>query len=319
MFTNRPLPVALAAIAGLSFLMFWGINESRAIQPKNQKPYRVEKFSIKPPGQLKIRTSGGAIKVKGSQDNRVRVEMYVTKHGKNLNPADTKLKKFDIRITKSGNKITAAAKRKTSSRWKFWKHHNISISFVVYTPQKMNTDLKTSGGHIIASGLTGKQHIRTSGGNLKLHQLKGTIDARTSGGYIDIDNISGELHARTSGGRITAKNTKGLLDVHTSGGSIHLGDIAGTVKASTSGGSIDAQFAQVEHSVQLHTSGGNIHITVPKDIGLNLDLHGSSVRTRLQNFSGDVKHNKIEGTLNGGGPEFTARTSGGNVHISYGK
>jgi DUF4097 and DUF4098 domain-containing protein YvlB len=319
MFTKKSYQFVFIVLAGLSFFMFVGVNSSRAFQSNRQKPYRVKKFSIKSPGQLKVRTAGGAIKVVGSQSSGVQVEMYVTRNGKNLSPADTKLKQFDIRIAKSGNKITAVAKRKKRSSWKFWKHHNISISFVVYTPQEMSTDLKTSGGHIIASGLTGKQHIRTSGGYLKLHHLKGTIHARTSGGHIDIENIAGELHARTSGGRITAKNTSGLLNVHTSGGSIQLADIAGTVKASTSGGSIDAQFAEVSHSIQLHTSGGNIHITVPKNIGLNLDLHGSSVRTQLRNFSGEVKHRKVEGTINGGGPKLTAETSGGNVHISYEK
>ena len=67
----------------------------------------------------------------------------------------------------------------------------------------------------------------------------------------------------------------------------------------------------------LKTSGGNVNITVPKGLGLNLDLHGSRVRTQLENFSGSMKDDDVEGTINGGGPMLSARTSGGSVRVSF--
>jgi DUF4097 and DUF4098 domain-containing protein YvlB len=308
----------IMAAAGFSFFVAIAACSAKASQISHKKPYRTKEFSMNAPGKLRIQTSGGAIKVAGSEGKRVRVDMYVKRNGKNLSPADTKLKQFNIQIKKDGQIIIAVAKRKKSSSWKFWKHHNMSISFVVHTPQKMSADLNTSGGHIIASGLSGTQHIKTSGGYLKLKNLKGTIQARTSGGAINLSNISGKLDARTSGGRINAQKLKGQLHLHTSGGNINLKNVAGSVSATTSGGSIEAGLVQVSHSVQLRTSGGNIHITIPKNMGLNLDLRGSYMQnTRLRNFSGTVKHNEVKGAVNGGGPELSARTSGGTVHISY--
>lgn len=304
---------------GISFvLMLWVISTANAMQNRGDDPYRVEEFSISTPGELEVQTSGGHITVEGSGNSSVRVEMFVSKDGESLSPSDTDLEHFDIAIEQRGNRVQAIAKRENGSWWKFWDdENNISVSFVVYTPHEMITQLKTSGGHIKTAGLTGTQEMKTSGGHLELADLEGTIKARTSGGHIDIANVTGDVEARTSGGHIDAKNTEGNLNVRTSGGHIDLEDIAGTVEASTSGGSISANINKMGEFARLKTSGGNVDITVPRNIGLDLDLRGSRVRTQLENFSGSMEDDDVEGSINGGGPMLSARTSGGTVRVSF--
>lgn len=280
-------------------------------------PYRVEEYTLSGPGNLEVRTSGGHITVKGSESDRVRVEMYVRKNGRDLSPADTDLDDYEIELSKSGNTIKAIAKSDGDRGWKFWNNNSISISFVVYTPREMSTDLKTSGGHIETRELNGNQKISTSGGHLKLDRLRGTVDARTSGGHIEIMDFEGEMQARTSGGHISTANSAGSLKLRTSGGHIDLKRISGTVEASTSGGSISADIQSVGEFVDLKTSGGNITIAVPDGIGLDLDLKGNSVRTELKNFSGEVERDEVKGSINEGGPKISARTSGGSVRISF--
>jgi len=282
------------------------------------EPYRVENFDINIPGKLDVRTSGGHITVEGSSRNGVRVEMYVRKNGRNLLPEDIDLDKWDIDISQSGSSVKAEAKRRDNSGWNiFGKNNNVSISFTVYTPRDMSTDLNTSGGHIKSRGLSGNQQIATSGGHLELADLKGTIEARTSGGHIDIANIEGDIDARTSGGHIDVQNSDGAIRVKTSGGHIDLANVNGTVEAATSGGGISADIVSVGEFVDLRTSGGNVEISVPSNLGLNLNLRGSYVSTNLQNFSGEVERNKVSGKLNGGGAKLSARTSGGTVSLSF--
>jgi DUF4097 and DUF4098 domain-containing protein YvlB len=280
-------------------------------------PYRVEEFSLNGPGNLEVRTSGGHITVSASESNRVRVEMYVRKNGRDLSSSDIDLDDFEIDISRSGNTVRAIAKRDNDRGWKFWNNNNISISFVVYTPREMSTDLKTSGGHIETEGLKGKQNISTSGGHLQLSNLMGTVDARTSGGHIEIRDFEGEMNARTSGGHINVENSNGSINLRTSGGHIDLERISGTVEASTSGGGINAEIDNIGQFVNLRTSGGNVNVSVPGGIGLDLELRGSRVRTELKNFSGKVERDEVEGTINGGGPKISARTSGGTVRISF--
>lgn len=310
------LKVTIAFILSFLIMLFVVFTASAHTLTKDD-PYRVEEFSLSGAGNLQVRTSGGHIAVKASGSNRVRVEMYVRKNGRDLSPSDTDLDEFDIEISQSGNTVKAYAKRDNDRGWKFWNNNNISVSFVIYTPREMSTDLKTSGGHIETRGLRGNQQISTSGGHLELANLMGTVDARTSGGHINIKDFEGEMKARTSGGHIEVQNAEGSINLRTSGGHIDLERISGTVEASTSGGSISADIASVGQFIDLRTSGGNVNISVPAGIGLDLDLKGSRVRTELKNFSGEVERDEVEGSVNGGGPKISARTSGGTVRISF--
>lgn len=312
------MKVALAfGLSFLTMLLMVSTATAKTATTVKDDPYRIEEFTMNGPGSLDVRTSGGHITVKASESSRVRVEMYVRKNGRDLSPSDTDLDDFEIDISQSGNTVRAIAKRDNGKGWKFWNNNNLSISFVVYTPREMSTDLKTSGGHIETNGLSGNQKISTSGGHLKLSTLMGTVDARTSGGHIEISDFEGEMKARTSGGHIDVVNSSGSINLRTSGGHIDLERISGTVEASTSGGSINAEIASIGQFVDLRTSGGNVNISVPDGLGLDLDLRGSRVRTELKNFSGEVERDEVEGSVNGGGPKISARTSGGTVRVTF--
>lgn len=319
---RRKYYTQIAIVLGLSLLGVLLVMPAKAMENnklvRQDDPYRTELFNLTKPGQLDVKTSGGYITVEGSSSNRVRVEMYVRKDGKNLLPEDTSLDDWEISIEKSGDKIQAIAKHEGSDGWKFFSWgKNTSVSFVVHTPQKMMTKLKTSGGQIKTKGITGDQSLSTSGGRLELADLEGTLEAQTSGGNINISNIKGDLKAKTSGGHISLKNSEGSLAVKTSGGSIDLDAIKGTVSASTSGGNISADLLSIKNHVKLRTSGGNIHIKVPAKVGLDLSLHGSYVKTNLQGFSGEIDKDKVKGKLKGGGPELSAQTSGGTVQLGF--
>ncbi|HKK45804.1 MAG TPA: DUF4097 family beta strand repeat-containing protein [Balneolaceae bacterium] len=308
----------LKAIIGIIFslLVTFLLARPGLAVPSQDEPYKVKSFTVNTPGRLEVKTSGGYIKVKGSSTNTVRVEMYVRKNGHNLLPEDSKLDDWDIDISQSGQRVKAIAKHHGRG-WHLFGGSHVSISFVVYTPREMSSDLNTSGGHIEVRGLSGKQDISTSGGHLELAELKGTIDARTSGGHISVSDVQGNMDARTSGGHIDVQNSEGDLKVRTSGGHINLANVGGTIDASTSGGGISADLTSIAKSVNLRTSGGNINISVPGDTGLDLHLRGSYVSTKLRNFSGKVDRDEVDGELNGGGPEITARTSGGTVELSF--
>lgn len=299
-------------------LLSVGYLTEAAYSQQPDQAYLIRTFEISEPEMVEIRTSGGFIEVKGSSGNEIRVEMYVRRGGRYLNETDTSLDAFKIEVEQVGNSVRAYATRESGSGWRFWRDDSgISISFIVHTPRLTNVDGRTSGGSIIADNLEGQTQLRTSGGSVSLSNLKGLIDARTSGGSISIEDVEGELTARTSGGSISGSSLNGKMDLRTSGGSIRLDDIGGTISAQTSGGSISAKLFHVGELVDLQTSGGNITIDVPEGNGYDLDLRGTSVRTELRNFSGEVERNRVIGVINNGGPVIRARTSGGSVRINY--
>lgn len=286
------------------------------------EPYQVQEFSIREPGKLNVKTSGGSIKVEKHNSQVVVVEMYVRHRNKNLGPDDASarevLENYNIDISQSTNTISAIAEKSGSSgSWFGNNNNNTSISFTVYVPENMSCNLKTSGGSIALEGVKGTQDVKTSGGSLKLQDIEGNMQAHTSGGSIKINNYAGILNAHTSGGTIKLAEASGEMNLHTSGGSINIDNVNGSIDARTSGGSINANLLSLKNQLKLKTSGGSISAVIPEGLGLDLDLKGNRVNTRLSNFNGEAEKNRIKGTMNGGGILVELATSGGSVNLDY--
>lgn len=279
-----------------------------------QDAYLTEEFGVSNNVKVEVRTSGGSIEVVGENSDEVRVEMYVRKRGKYIDPDEANLKDWEITIEKSGNTVSAIAKRENRNRW---RGDNYSVSFKVFTPVNATTDLRTSGGSVSLENLNGTQIARTSGGSIKAESIGGDVELKTSGGAITINEIEGAVDANTSGGRIRAEDVSGGILARTSGGSITLSRISGNVEAKTSGGSINVEVLSPDNYIELRTSGGSISVAIPKNQGYDIDLDGNRVRADLENFRGSYEKDEIEGTLNGGGTRLTAKTSGGSVNLKY--
>lgn len=283
------------------------------------EPYMTKEFTMEGPGNLKVQTSGGSIQVASHSSNVVRVEMHV-RIGNKKNPSEDAIREaledYEIDISESSNTISAIAKRNSSmSGW--FGNNSTSVSFTVYVPQSISCNLNTSGGSIKLEGVNGVQDVKTSGGSLTLKRIEGEMNARTSGGSIKIEEYYGVLNAHTSGGSIKLNEAKGLLSVHTSGGSISLDNVSGSVEAKTSGGGIKANLLELDKHLTLKTSGGSITATIPSGLGLDLDLKGNRVNTKLMNFNGEAEKDRIIGSMNGGGIPVVMSTSGGSVNLQY--
>ncbi|WKN30598.1 DUF4097 family beta strand repeat-containing protein [Porifericola rhodea] len=312
-YRNYLLPAFLCCIIGLT-----AFNIHIPDKTNDQDPYIIKNYTVKTPAKLNVRTSGGSITVSGHSGNEVEVRMYVKQNGASSwfgsdeDDIEEALENYDISIRKEGNTIYAEAEKRSRS----W-NNSLSISFEVDVPYAMSANLNTSGGSINMNRLEGEHQVKTSGGSLSFDRITGFTEASTSGGSINIDKYEGVLNGRTSGGSIRAYNSRGDLKLHTSGGSIFLEDVSGGIDAHTSGGSIKAYVNDLGDYLTLKTSGGSINAVIPEGAGVDLDLSGNRVNTKLNNFTGEAEKNSIEGRMNGGGVPVTMKTSGGSVNLDY--
>lgn len=283
------------------------------------EPYLVKEFTQNEPGNLEVTTSGGSISVSAREGNTVRVEMWVQVGGEKIAPGDAEgekiLKDFNIDIKQTGNTVSAVAEKKENTKFQGKNHPN--ISFTVFVPKRTASNLNTSGGSISLAGVEGSQEVKTSGGSLSFKNINGNVEGHTSGGSIEIVNYNGVLNGETSGGSINLRDAKGELKVHTSGGSINIENVQGSIDASTSGGTINAKLLTLDKEVKLHTSGGSIKAVLPSGVGLDLDLQGERVNTKLQDFNGQADKGRVKGSMNGGGIQVVMSTSGGNIDLDY--
>ena len=303
----------------------------------------------------KVQTSGGSIMVEGISEGQARIEMYVQPNGNNNSLSKEEIQQrlerdYAIEIITNNQRVSAIAQRKNKiSNWR----NELNISFKLYMPKSVSTDLHTSGGSISISNVTGEQDFKTSGGSLNVANVKGKINGRTSGGSIQVSDsdseidlstsggsiaakdcsgniklntsggslefkrINGNIQAKTSGGSVNGKDITGDVNAHTSGGNINFGNISGSLQASTSGGNIDVEMTKLDKYLTLNNSGGNVRLTVPKNQGLDLNLKGDRVKsTALNNFSGSMEDDELKGKINGGGAQITVKGSG-NIQLAF--
>ncbi len=320
-----------------------------------KEPYLTQDLSGESIQNADVATSGGSLHVTAVALSEAKLEMYVTPNN-SISISKEEIKKrleedYVISIKVSQGKLTASARRK-SNDWN-WKK-SLSISFKLYVPAKINTDLATSGGSIHLKGLDGSQDFKTSGGSLHAENCRGELDGATSGGSIhvsgcnskvtmatsggsihasdcigemdlatsggsiDLDNLDGDIDAVTSGGSINADNIKGALTTATSGGSIRLKGMRCDIDAATSGGGVDVDVVELGKYIKLRNSSGSIDLTLPSSKGYDFDLKAQKINADLKNFSGSIiTENQIKGTLNGGGVLVEVKASSGRINIDF--
>jgi hypothetical protein len=337
----------------LSVMLLCGFVLSVSAQD-SKDAYLIKQLTSDAIQHVKCETTGGNISVTGS-DAEARIEVYVwANNGRNRDLSKEEIKKrleedYELTVTAENHTLTAIAKPKHNFRdW----NHGLSISFTIFVPHASSTDLRTSGGNIDMSSLTGTQDFGTSGGNLNVDHLSGHIKGRTSGGNITMSDLKDDIDLSTSGGSINAKDSHGTMTLTTSGGSVQLRSLDGTIKAgtsggnihadgvdgelsahtsggnvdmynltctletSTSGGNIDVSLKTLGKYVRISNSGGSVSLQIPQDKGVDLNLSADRVTaSTLSGFKGDIKKDHIEGTINGGGVPVTVH-GGSNIHFS---
>lgn len=325
-------------------------------QDRNYKePYMTKSLPGLAIKNVTVETSGGSISVSGAASD-ARVEVYVSQNNSAGDLAKDEIQKrlsedYNLNVTVDNNSVTAVARQK--NRNMNWKKA-LNISFRVFVPGKVSTDLSTSGGSISLNDLSGAQNFSTSGGSLHVKNLSGSIRGRTSGGSIHLDNSNDEIDLQTSGGSIEASNCTGNITLETSGGTLKLNNLKGKIRANTSGGNVKAEsisgelishtsggnidLQRLSCSLETSTSGGNIDVSVkefgkyltisnsggnidleiPGNKGVELRLAANKIKTDdLHNFNGRAGDDEVKGTLNGGGVPVTVSTSSGRIHLSF--
>ncbi len=283
------------------------------------EPYLSQSFSVNGPGDLQVETSGSSISVSGTSGNTVTVDMYVKYKGKEIDTENAEveelLEDYTLDFSQKGNTISITAKR--SGNWGWDSGNKLSLAFQVKVPHEMSSNIRSSGGSISLTEITGKHEINTSGGSVQILKSKGELVTKSSGGSFRLEEFRGNVSVQSSGGSVKVSQLTGDLEIGSSGGSVSLEEIDGSINASTSGGSIKAQLTNLEKSLTMKSSGGTITAVVPKGMGLDLNLSGGRVNSTLTNFSGEMKKDKVVGKINGGGIPVIMQSSGGSINLEF--
>ena len=281
----------------------------------------VEKtFAVKPGGTLKVETAGGNITVDPGAGDAVKVVAKERIRASSDAEADDILKDLTLTIEQQGNDVSAVAKYTRATGW-FSGRQPVQVDFVVTVPSQYSATLRTSGGNLEVGDLAGTMDLKTSGGNVKLGAVDGTVVASTSGGNVRLGSCTGDTKLRTSGGTVEADRIVGQADLGTSGGDIKVKTVENVLAAHTSGGDVEAGITgALKGDCSLSTSGGDVKVRVDKAAAFRLDaatsggsVHADGLTITLDGGASGRSH--LSGNVNGGGPLLKLRTSGGSIRV----
>ena len=301
---------------------------------------KIEKtYSVKSGGNLTVLSEFGAIEIQTTEQETVKVVVTKESKSKLVKASQEILEDFELAFEHEGSDVHIRGTFKQGREHWQKQLNRLKIHFLITVPQQYNIDLNTTNGGISVADLTGDVRVRTSGGSLCFEGITGEVWGHTSGGSIETVNVTGDVQVRTSGGGIRFGAIRGFIsgrtsggsikavdcnegvDVRTSGGGIWLGGISKNVTARTSGGSIQAVMkTQPQSECSLRTSGGRITLTLIPDVAVDLEAKTSGGRVATDfavesTIQGKAPKNRLEGSINGGGPLLKLRTSGGNIHL----
>jgi hypothetical protein len=281
----------------------------------------VRSFPVLPGVHLKVSTAGGDIHVMTSTDSVVKVVAKEHIRAGSEADADELLKKLNLKIENDGNEVVATAEYENPMGFHFGSWPPVQVDFEVTVPADASANLKTSGGDVVVGNIGGTLKAHTSGGDVKLGSIGGEIDASTSGGNVVLEEGRSSVRLSTSGGNVSVDRISGSAVLKTSGGDIKIDLVGGTLDAETSGGDVKAGFVgALKGDCTLSTSGGEVKAIVGKDVGFHLDAATSGGEVEAQGVtitidSGGIGRSNLAGNVNGGGPLLRMRSSGGNIKV----
>jgi hypothetical protein len=276
-------------------------------------------FDVQPGGLLEIDTDVGSIDIVTADVSTVTFDVR-------LRGGDAEEFTLDFSQSKDGVRLRGRAESRLMNN----HHRDLSVRIKATIPKQFNLRLDTAGGSIDIGDLDGRVKADTSGGSIDLGVVSGRVRVSTSGGSIEIEEGGEDVMADTSGGSITIGKAAGRIDADTSGGSIRIGRGDGAIKADTAGGSITIKesFASVDASTagggvrvgfagqpkrhsSLSTSGGTVTVYLAEGLSFDISARsGNVVSNDLDLDNASSEPGRLEGKLNGGGPELELRSSG---------
>ena len=282
-----------------------------------QTPYQTKTFTDTNLKSIVMDVSGSDISIESWDQNSVKVDFFL--ESKSQSFMDSFNDKYETNYSMEDGVVYVDLKRR--SKWNFMSFNNKKMYYTVKVPKSFTLDLRTSGGDLSITDLIGTIEGKTSGGDIKIVDFKGIVDVSTSGGDMDFTNVTGKIDASTSGGDINVQKCEGNLAFKTSGGDIDIKSADGKIFAETSGGDIELNVPKNAEDIDLETTGGDINIRIPKsDLTIELNSFGGDVKLSRDvddDFKGKIKTSKVNGKLNKGGNLLNAKTTGGDIFLGY--
>lgn len=234
-------------------------------------------------GQLTVRTDLGSVKLTAWDQNQIEVYARVE-------PPQDVSSEYAARAVESAKIEISGGPQSLTIRSNFddvpamdWHSKRMpGIHYEIRAPRQLNLNLDADRCKVDAGGFAGR---------IKLNTDRTTVSAY---------DLSGEIEVRMDRGEATLSNLQGTLSIQTD----------------RTNSRIEA--VRIDGNSKLDIGRGECELRLPETQGLSLRANTG----RRENFHTDFAvatnnfdRERIEGTINGGGPQLTINTDRSTVHL----
>jgi len=300
---KRLIVILLVLVATLSVTMN-GSGQDLKKQGKYWLGEITKTFKVNKGGTLDIKDIRGDVTVTTWTKDEVKIHEIKQMDIYTKKEAAAAMKESEAGYTMSNNTIHVGGSG-FNRKW-------IQSSFDIVVPVQFNCNIKTRGGDLAITNLTGKVMAVTGGGDIQLTKIDGLAKATTGGGDIVIKQTSQEVNAITGGGDVDIVDSQGPITVKTGGGDVTVYRTKDQVIVTTGGG--DIEISNTIGNLQITTGGGEIHITEANgDVtvttgGGEIEIHNIKGNFQATTGGGSISVKTITGTLR-------VTTGGGDIEL----
>jgi DUF4097 and DUF4098 domain-containing protein YvlB len=273
-----------------------------------------EKFPATSGESLEVKVGHSDVTIKTGPGSGAHVQVIVS--GSNMERAREFFEHLKFRVEKNGRTISVTT-NPSQRNWS-WNWGRVDIDVLITVPEVFDAHVAVQHGDVQVDRLKGNLSFTTAHGDLQIGSLAGsTAVITTAHGDLEAREIATEkLRLSTAHGDVHIDRlASAAFEATASHGDINIESAEGRAEVSSSHGDISIRFAR-EVSGEFRNSHGDIEISAPSALAANVDLAGSDVKIAgSYSFEGTQKRDRIEGKINGGGPNLTARTTHGSISL----
>jgi len=276
------------------------------IQENSSDPYESRFFRVRGTPSIDVSSLNGNIEVIYNPDiEGVQVDLYVSRRF-SLWSGTRSLDDFRIIMRQQGNRIIASVDEKRSGSPR--RSGDISFHFVIQTPGKANTQLRTMIGNITLRNHEGDHFIQNQIGDIVVSLTDGKIQAVSTEGDINMEGLTGIIFAKTVSGDINMNGGSGEMRFRSVSGNVNAVELNGTLIAASNSGEVNAVFQDVTVGVSLESVSGSVSVVLPEGIGYSVE--GRGLRFNWNGLNQDQISN-----LSQRNRDFSLITSDGEIPI----
>lgn len=201
----------------------------------------------------------------------------------------------------------------------YTEHH---LMTEVHMPRDADLQIETRDGRVDLASVNGTVTVHSTDGAITASQLTGKIELQSVDGAINADAFKGDVRLHSTDGAITVTHFDGQCDASSTDGALRAEGRFDTLRLVTTDGGVVAKVAEGSRMTSgwtLRTVDGSLEVSLPQDFQANINASTQDGHIHLGvpvTVQGEISKSRVRGTLNGGGPELTLKSTDGSIKIS---